>query len=86
MAVLAGLVVGTLAGLRRWHVSRGRLLIVPLCLAGLEIVVNMARFGSAAVALWSVILVVLAVVVTLGTRAAATRWVESHPRSRARKV
>jgi hypothetical protein len=80
MAVLAGLVLGTLAGVRGWTISSWRLVVLPLCLAGLEVIVNMARFGAAGVAVWSAVLVVLAVVATLGTRAATARWAESHTR------
>jgi len=76
--VLAGLALGTLAGVRGWSVSASRLLVLPLSLAGIEIIVNMARFGAATVAVWSVVLVVLAVVATLGARAATARWTESH--------
>ena len=78
MAVLVGLAVGAFAGLRRWNVSSRRLLVVPLCFAALEIIVNVARFGLGAVALWSVILLVLATVGTLGARAATARWAASH--------
>jgi hypothetical protein len=78
MAILAGLTLGTLAGVRGWNVSSWRLVVLPLCLAGLEIIVNMARFGASAVAIWSVFLIVLSVLATLGTRAAIARWTESH--------
>jgi hypothetical protein len=78
MAVLVGLAVGAVAGLRRWNLSGRRLVVIPLCFAGLEIIVNMARFGVAAVAVWSVILVVLAALATLGARAATLRWAGSH--------
>ena len=78
MAIVAGLVVGTVAGVRGWKVSGWRLLVLPLCLAGIEIIVNTARFGASAVAGWSVILVVLTVGATLGTRAATARWTKSH--------
>ena len=78
MAVLVGLMIGALAGLRRWRVPGWRLLVLPLGVAGLEIVTNLVRFGASEVALWSVVLVVLTVVATLGTRAATVRWAESR--------
>jgi hypothetical protein len=78
MAILAALVFGTVAGARSWNVSGWRLLVLPLCLAALEIIVNVGRFGTSSVAVWSVILVVLTVVATLGTRAASARWAHTH--------
>ncbi|HEX2381565.1 MAG TPA: hypothetical protein VHI95_02935 [Acidimicrobiales bacterium] len=78
MAILAGLVLGTVAGVRGWNVSGWRLLVLPVCLAGLEIIVNVARFGVSAVVVWSVVLVVLTVVATRGARAATVRWAKSR--------
>jgi tellurite resistance protein TehA-like permease len=78
MAVLVGLVFGFAAGFQRKTVVPFWLvLVVPLSVAALEIVVNADRFGVLAMALWSVILVIL----TIGAAAAAMaggRWLSAR--------
>ena len=78
MAALVGLAVGFLAGFQRKTVVPFWLvLVVPLSVAALEIVVNADRFGVAAMAVWSVILVIL----TIGATAAAMaggRWLSAR--------
>ena len=46
MAVLVGLVVGFIGGVRRRRIALAILLILPLAMALLEIVVNTVRFGA----------------------------------------
>jgi len=61
MAVLVGLVLGVVAAYRRADIRFGVVLIVPLGVAAVEIVVNAARFGVAAMAVWTPILLTLTV-------------------------
>jgi hypothetical protein len=77
MAVLVGLVIGIVAGYRRANVRFGIVLIIPMCVAALEIIVNAARFGVAAMAVWTPILLGL----TIGATAAAVaggRWLSGR--------
>jgi hypothetical protein len=80
MAVLVGLVLGVVAAYRRADIRFGVVLIIPLGVAAVEIVVNAARFGVAAMAAWTPILLTL----TVGATAAAFaggRWLRGrrHP-------
>jgi hypothetical protein len=85
MAVLVGLVLGVVAAYRRADVRLGVVLIIPLGVAAVEIIVSAARFGVAATAVWTPILVML----TVGATAAAFaggRWLRGrrHPDGRTR--
>jgi hypothetical protein len=67
MAVVAGLVIGTLGAVRGWTLRT--CLSLPLLLAIVEVVVNTRLFGVAAMVVWTPILLALTVGATAGARA-----------------
>ena len=77
MAVLAGLVVGFIAAYRSHDSRFAMVLIIPLCVAALEIVVNTARFGVSSMVVWTPILLTLTIGATAASFAGG-RWLSSR--------
>jgi hypothetical protein len=66
MAALVGLAVGAAFGWLLPATAFRMVVAIPLCVAGVELVVNATRFGVSAIVLWGPILLALTYLATLG--------------------